>query len=342
MNKRKNLLNGIFLLIVFLITIYYIFHGNDLSSIMTYLISADVSYWFVAVLCVVFYIGSESIIIFYLMKTIQQKASFFHCLLYSFVGFFFSLITPASSGGQPAQIYYMRKDKIPIPVATLVLMIVTITFKMVLVVIGVVVVIVRPVEIMKYLSPVMGICYLGLALNIICVCFMILLVFHPTLAYNIIIIMLNILKKFHLIKQSEKLTKRLDNAMQQYKDVAGYFGTHKWVVWNVFVVTVVQRLLLFFIAYLTYRSFGLTGTGVITIVTLQGMISVAVEMLPIPGGMGISEKMFMMIFTPIFGAVTLPAMIVSRGLSYYTQLIISALFTIVAYFLIGKNVEGKN
>jgi hypothetical protein len=130
--------------------------------------------------------------------------------------------------------------------------------------------------------------------------------------------------------------------MQQYKDVAGYFGTHKWVVWNVFVVTVVQRLLLFFIAYLTYRSFGLTGTGVITIVTLQGMISVAVEMLPIPGGMGISEKMFMMIFTPIFGAVTLPAMIVSRGLSYYTQLIISALFTIVAYFLIGKNVEGKN
>ncbi len=34
------------------------------------------------------------------------------------------------------QIYYMRKNKIPIPVSTLVLMIVTVTYKSVLVVIG--------------------------------------------------------------------------------------------------------------------------------------------------------------------------------------------------------------
>jgi len=59
--------------------------------------------------------------------------------LFSSVGFFFSCITPSASGGQPAQIYYMKKEKIPIPVSTLVLMIVTITYKLVLVVIGVVV-----------------------------------------------------------------------------------------------------------------------------------------------------------------------------------------------------------
>ena len=60
-----------------------------------------------------------------------------HCALYSFVGFFFSCITPSASGGQPMQIFYMKKDKLPIPVTTLVLMIVTITYKAVLVVIGV-------------------------------------------------------------------------------------------------------------------------------------------------------------------------------------------------------------
>jgi hypothetical protein len=38
---------------------------------------------------------------------------FFICrkvMRYSFIGFFFSGITPSASGGQPAQIYYMNKD----------------------------------------------------------------------------------------------------------------------------------------------------------------------------------------------------------------------------------------
>lgn len=55
------------------------------------------------------------------------------------------------------------------------------------------------------------------------------------------------------------------------------------------------------------------------------MISVSVDMLPLPGGMGISEKLFSMIFEPVFGsALLIPGMILSRGLGYYTELLISA------------------
>jgi hypothetical protein len=69
--------------------------------------------------------------------------------------------------------------------------------------------------------------------------------------------------------------------------------------------------------------------GVIT--GLQAMISVAVDMLPLPGGMGISENLFLEVFQPIFGeAFLLPGMVVSRGLAYYTQLVISAVMTVVS------------
>ena len=78
-----------------------------------------------------------------------------------------------------------------------------------------------------------------------------------------------------------------------------------------------------------------------TLVILQGMISVAVDMLPLPGGMGISEKMFLIIFVPVFGSVTLPAMVISRGLSYYTELIISAIMTVVTHLSIGRERKGK-
>ena len=72
-------------------------------------------------------------------------------------------------------------------------------------------------------------------------------------------------------------------------------------------------------------------------ILLQGSIAVAVDMLPLPGGMGISEKIFLDIFFPVFGSMLLlPGMVLSRGLGYYTELILSAIFTIVANFTIGR------
>ena len=340
-NKRKMILNTLFLVAVFSITVYYIFRGQDMTCIIENIKSTDVRYWGLAIICIVVFIGSESIIIFYMMHSIRQKVNLIHCFLYSFVGFFFSCITPSASGGQPAQVYFMKKDKIPIPIATLVLMIVTIAYKMVLVVLGVAIFIIRPAEVMNYLEPILGFCYLGIFLNIICVGFMLLLVFHPTLAHNQLTAFIRFLGKIRLIRRVDHYLLKVESAMKQYKDIAVYFRTHKMVIWNVLVITVLQRILLFYITYLVYRSFGLDRTGFITIIILQGMISVAVDMLPLPGGMGISETLFLKVFAPVFGSVTLPAMIVSRGLSYYTELIISAFFTVVALFTIGRKNMGR-
>ena len=339
MNKKKSIANVLFLIAVFGLTIYGVFHGQNLGELLSYIKSADIRYWLIGILCVVVFIGSESIIIYYMMHSIKQRVKLKHCFLYSFVGFFFSCITPSATGGQPAQIYYMKKDKIPIPVATLVLMIVTITYKLVLVVMGVLVMLIQPQEVMCYLEPAMGWCYLGVALNVFCVVFMLILVFHPSMATNILTWGIRVLGKLHLMKKPLKYIERTEKAMEQYHDVAVYFSNHKHVVAKVFVITVFQRLLLFYVTYLTCRSFAIEGTGMAVIVTLQGMISVSVDMLPLPGGMGISEKLFGVIFKPICGKLTLPAMVVSRGLAYYTQLLISAIMTVVAHLVIRDKEE---
>ena len=111
--------------------------------------------------CVVLFILGESVIIFYMMRTLGAKVKIGHCALYSFVGFFFSCITPSASGGQPMQIYFMKKDKLPIPVTTLVLMIVTITYKAVLVVIGIAIWLLGRGFLEGYLGQYMWVFYLG-------------------------------------------------------------------------------------------------------------------------------------------------------------------------------------
>ena len=339
-DKKKMIFNIVFLILVFAGTLYGVFHGEDLGKIVLIVKTVDPLWLIPGVICVVIFIWGESIIIFYMMHTLGIKLKKWTCFLFSSVGFFFSCITPSATGGQPAQIYYMKKEKIPIPVSTLVLMIVTITYKLVLVVIGVTLTIFGQGFIKAHLYRVRHIFYLGTALNVFCVVGMLVLVFHPMLARSILVKGLDLLEKMHLMKKKSSRLEKLNASMDQYRATAVYLREHVWVLVEVFAITVFQRFALFAATWFVYKAFGLSGSSAFVIIILQGTISVAVDMLPLPGGMGISEQLFLRIFLPVFGSqLLLPGMLLSRGLGYYTELILSALLTIVANFTIGRNVK---
>lgn len=225
-NKKKMAFNVVFLILVFAGTIYGVFHGEDLGEIARILKTVNLLWLIPGFICVIVFIWGESIIIYYMMRTLGIKRKKWTCFLFSSVGFFFSCITPSASGGQPAQIYYMKKEKIPIPVSTLVLMIVTITYKLVLVVIGVVVTFFGQGFIHKYLYDVRYVFYLGTGLNVFCVVTMLILVFHPVLARTILVKGMALLERMHLMKRKQSRLDRLNASMDQYRETAVYLKNH--------------------------------------------------------------------------------------------------------------------
>ncbi len=329
-DKKKAIGNIVFLFLVFALTIYGVFHGEDLGAMMQAIRQADIRWLVPGVILVLFFIWGESIIIWYMMRSFRIYLKKRICFLFSSVGFFFSCITPSATGGQPMQIYYMNKEKIPIPVATVILMIVTITYKLVLVVIGLGVLIFGQGFLHRYLEGILPVFYLGLALNVFCVSFMTLLVFHPVLAERIILTGMDWMEKLHLLKKKQSRRTKFQASMEVYRETAEYLKDHKIVIVNVILITFVQRIALFTVTWMVYLAFRMKGTPMWDVVLLQAVISVSVDMLPLPGGMGISESLFLKIFMSVFASVTLPAMVLSRGLGYYSQLLISALFTVVA------------
>ena len=329
-SKKKNLLNLAFLLTVFTLTIWAVFRGEDLNLVFSYVKTANPLFLLLGVVCVVTFILGESVIICYLLRVLGYNVRVARCYLYSFVGFFFSCITPSATGGQPAQVYYMKKDRIPIPESTLVLMIVTITYKLVLVVLGALILVIRPGRIMHYLEPVLFWMYLGLALNVFCVVFMMILVFHPKLAKWIMVKGLKLLEHLHLLRKKGKRLKKLEASMDDYHAAGEFYWKHKPVVIRAFLITVAQRLLLFFVTWLTYRAFGLSSESLVTIVCLQGMISLAVDMLPLPGAQGITELMYCRVFSHVFSqACLMPSLYVARGSSFYFVLVVSLLVVLL-------------
>lgn len=333
----KKILNAVFVVSIFFLTTVAVFQGEDFREVLHFLTTAEPRFVLPSILFVILFILGESVVICYLFRTLGIKTGFLRCCLYSFIGFFYSCVTPSASGGQPMQVIAMRKDKIPVASSTVVLAIVTITYKLVLVFSGFLVLLIRPEGVMRYLEPVETIMYIGLALNIVCICILLNLVFYPKSIRGFAEWGLALWNRIRPSKHPEKQKARLEALLGQYTGTAEYFKTHKHVILHVILITFVQRYILFFITWFTYCAFELSGESMPVIVTLQAMISVASDMLPLPGGMGVSENLFLVIFEPIFGEnLVLPGMVISRGISYYSQMLLSGIMTLAATLFISK------
>lgn len=333
----KKLLSGAFFFLVFALTLWAVFKGEDLGQLWQYLLEINRWYLIPAVLCVILFLMGEGFEIYMLMKPLGAPVRLSHGFLYSFIGFFYSAITPSASGGQPMQILAMRRDGLSAGESTAVLAVITIVYKSVLLVYGGGVMLLRPARIMQCLQKVEQFVYLGLALNILVVGLLLLVVFRPGAIRRLANWIFSLLRKIGLFRNSQKATDRLEGLISRYQGASAGFKRNPKLIFRVFLVAFVQRTCLFSTVWFCYRAFGLSGDNAVTLTVLYGLISVMVDMLPLPGGMGISETLFLTMFLPVFGeALVLPGMVVCRGVSYYSQLLLSAVVTAAARLLVGK------
>ena len=328
---KKVLIDAILFFVIIGLTLYGVFHGEDLSGLKDAIKESNILWLIPAVSLVLFFIAGESIVIWHMLDCygIYVKERF--CFLFSAVGFFFSCVTPSATGGQPMQIYFMKKEDIPVPIATVILLVVTITYKFVLVVVGIGLWLFAGGFLAEYVAEARWVFYLGILLNVGCVILMCVVVFHPSFAKKTLILGAKLLERIHILKHKEERLDKIERSMNHYHEAAEFMSSHWGMIARVFVITVVQRFAMFAVTYFVYRAFSLNSMNFFEVMFLQAVISVSVDMLPLPGGMGISEGLFMVIFKKVFGeALLIPGLILSRGLGYYSELFLSAIFTLVA------------
>ncbi|MCI8372081.1 MAG: flippase-like domain-containing protein [Lachnospiraceae bacterium] len=315
------------------LTIYKVFDGKDIEVVFEQISSADPFWIMVCILMVLLFIYCESWIIRKLFARLDIRIGKGEGFLYSCIGFFFCCVTPSASGGQPAQMVYMKKRGIKISTSTNVLMWVTVLYKMVLVVIGLGLVMFRLDFIRQHMGQTIWIFYLGIFLNIACVFIMVLLWFKSEWLEAMGSSGIALLRRFKLIKRRDRKRKKLRRFIKSYDEAFLSLKGDTKVIIKSFIVTLIQRLALFSITGFVYLSFGMEKFSFFDVMILQSVISIAVDMLPLPGGSGMSEHLFAVVFAGIFkSSLLIPAMVLSRGIAYYVQLIFCGLMTVISHF----------
>ena len=324
---------GLILVITFF-TLHLIFREQELPEIIHDLKGADPRWIFFGACAAVSVVAGESLIIHYRLRVLDQKTSFLKCLKYSFIGFFFCYITPSSTGGQPMQMYHMKKDKIKIGYSTLIMLMITIAYKSVLVLMALGFLAFNFDTVAQHAGDMKWLIVLGFVLNMSFISALILVFIKPIWARAIGIRTVDILTKLRVMKRrhKEKYTEKIIRICDTYAMGADYIKRNLWVVLNVFLITAAQRICLASITWIVYRAYGIGSTSFVDILTLQIMIGVAVEMLPLPGAAGITEGCFLLAFTDIFGLeLVKPALLISRGLTFYLILLLGGIVVFTVY-----------
>jgi uncharacterized protein (TIRG00374 family) len=253
------------------------------------------------------------------------------------VGFFFSAVTPSATGGQPVQVLWMKRDHISVAVSTLIMMIVTAAYKTVLMIMCIIAAFFEWDFLSTNASQIWFLIFVGIICNVSFVAFLVVAVFRQSWLTRMIGKSIFWLGKHHIIKNRERWLKKIWKVLSKYDKSADYIKQNKPVLYHVLIITIFQRVCLFTVTYVVYRAFGLRGVSAFEIIALQTIIALAVDSLPLPGAMGATESIFLVIFLTIFGEeFVLPGMLLSRGITYYAMFIISAVITLVMHIVGGR------
>lgn len=342
-DRKKYLRNIVIMVFLVWLTFRVLFKDQNMDELFNILITADGRFVLLGICCMMGYYICESINLRRTLRELGENVRLIDCLKYTMIGFFYSSITPAATGGQPMQVYYMFKDGVKGANASLALVLNLFSFQVITISMAAISVCFYH----SYLDKGLWILFaIGISLNSIALFLLIAGIFSKKLSTWIVKTSVKVIKKFKL-KNEQYIIDLLTDALERYNGSAKYIRNNKKLIVRQFITTFVQEVVYYSIPFCIYKAYRLSGESYIKILCLQSIVYATVSGIPSPGSVGVSEGAFVSIFKTVFSEELINgAMLLNRGVSFYLFLIVCGMIVIVETFKSKKEkqkqIEAKN
>ena len=333
-DKKKTILNSIIFLILIFITYYIIFREQDLNELLLDISKLNPFYLILAALLMVLYFSIEAFNIKGILNALKEKINFKKALGYTLVGFFFSSITPGASGGQPMEIFYLTKEKIKTSNATMSLLVHLCGAQISAVSLGIIGLILKP----HILNN--GLIYffiIGSLFNTIPITIGVVGVFFPKFALKMVNIIIKIMK-FFKVKSIDQITENINKELEIYQESAIHIKNNKKILIRAICIAFAQIVVSYIIPFIIYKSFGLSGRTIFDFIIIQAILHSTVCSMPLPGSVGVTETVFLLIYGLAYPANLLQsALVINRFVNFYLFVFIS----LITYIIIKIRLDKK-
>ena len=312
-NLKKNSI--ILLLITFVVLVFVL--KDDFLDIMRALKNANIIFIILAFLCFFVGLAFEAKAYQEIIEEYKFNYSFKKSYRMLLITKFFNGITPFSSGGQPMQIYMLRKDGIRITKATNIIVQNFIIYQAALVALGLFAVIYNHFnQIFESMPLLRHLVTVGFIMNTLVMVGLIIVSVSNRFNHFLVRTGIKILNKFHFVKDKEKTLAKWEERVDD-------------LCIRTFVYNLIYLCLIYVMPYfviLALNNGTMDGVTPIKVITSSAYVLIMGSFVPIPGASGGIEFGYFKFFGNfVTGPLLKASLLIWRTISYYVPMIIGGI-----------------
>ena len=323
----KNFKKNTFIILIITVIAMYIILKDDFNDIVHELLNMRVIFIVLSMLSFLIYLmcKAESLRIVAINnnKSFTYKKAFLQNLIVQF----FNGITPFQTGGQPMQVYMLRKNNISVSKSTNIVIQEFIFYQIALVILGVIAVSINyfchfftRIDILRLLVG------LGFLFNTLVVVALIIISLDKRITDFFVRGITKILIKLRIIKNKEKTLTKVDKKLKEFHSNAKYLLSNKKILIKGVIINFIGLCFFYITPLFVAYGFGISNINAIEVITASAYVYLVASFIPLPGATGGFEYSFMSFFGNFINGATLPAiLIIFRTISYYIPIIIGGI-----------------
>lgn len=327
---KKYLVNIALIIGVGLLTMWVLMGSEDPRELAGYLAKLIPQWVIIGFGCLIVYWGIETLIQYLLVEKMYKGNSLWNSFKVVMTGHFFNAVTPFASGGQPMQAFLMMKQGVPLGTSASVLFSKFIIYQLILTLYSTLVLL---LELKFFVHRVKGVIYLallGFTVNLGVVIVLIMAAFMQERVKRIGFWAIDKLHKFNFLKSPAVYKRKLIIQIDLFNQNIDVIKKNIGLLFSVGLLTAGQLTAYFLIPYTVYRALGLNGTQVFLMISAAAFIVMFASFIPIPGGTGVAEGSFFLLFQMFFPQSILPiAVLFWRVITFYVPLCVGGIMTIL-------------
>lgn len=321
-NKKLN----VFIIFILTLVVLYFALKDDYDEIIPLLFNANILWLLASYLLVLIYTFLKSVVTNDIISLFKQYG-LVNTFKLQLMTFFFNSITPFSTGGQPFQIYVLKKNNLTLTQASNIVVQESIIHQISLSVIVVITILLNVfLNIYKLDFSLYFFLVIGFLLNAVAVIILFILAYGKKIDYKFTKLVINILFKLKIIKSKEEKIKKWEDYIEEFNDASKNLLINKKRFIKLVFINSLAMVCLYISPLIILFSLGNYSAfnGIISIV-LVSFVSIISCFVPLPGGSLGQEYLFNLFFAyyvsnPILSSL----MILWRLITYYLPMIVGA------------------
>lgn len=326
----KKLRSNIIALIVVSALVLFLVLKDDFNEIIDVLLNSNKIYIFIGILIVLLGDLFKSLSVSSIIRKSKKEYKFKDGFLLTLKTNFFNGVTPFSLGGQPFQLYSLKKkDDINYVTGVNILFKDFYTYQMALVILSTICLIINYLlNIVIFSNIIRELIWIGYIINLLIAMFLIYLPHSKSHAKKIVNFAVTLLNRIRIIKDKEKAIDNMNDSIANLKIQIKDVGKNKKMIFNCIILNMLKIIMTGVTTYLCFKAVG-SHTPILESIVLTIIIITMASFVPIPGASGGMEYGFVTLFASYVVDIKLSAvMLIWRSLTYYMLVVCGGILVV--------------